>query len=104
MRAITIEFMDLSDSLQAQLAAKFGTVNEEETQDSSLSTAAALARIVTKVTGEENVTSYADLDSLDRIEIAVRAEQEFQVQLGDEDVAKLKSVDELAQYIDKLKV
>lgn len=96
--------MELSDALKAQLAAKLGGVEEETPDTSDATTRSRVAMLVEKVTGEEDVTSFAELDSLDRIEIVVRAEQEFKVELGDEDVAKLKTLDELSAYIDKLLV
>ena len=98
---VTMGFMDISEALKTQLAAKFGS-EEPKPEKAPVTTAARLDKIVSKVTGKEDVATYADLDSLDRIEIAVRAEQEFGVKLGDEDVEKLKSVDDLARYIDGL--
>ena len=96
--------MQLGDfgSLQDQLAAKFGQVDDAEDKDAPTTTAGRLARIVEKVTGDQlpDETRLADIDSLDRIEIAVRAEEEFGVEVNDQEVAGFTTLADAIAFLD----
>ena len=41
------------------------------------------------------------LDSFDRVELIMTIEEEFKIEIPDEDAEKLKSIEELIEYIDK---
>ncbi|WP_306428833.1 acyl carrier protein [Corynebacterium kozikiae] len=43
----------------------------------------------------------AGLDSLERIELAVRVQQEFQIRISEEEFLGLRSLDELCELIDR---
>lgn len=101
--------MNLGDSLQEQLAAKLGDLNENTSQDAdaATSTLGRIAQLVEKVSGYEaqevEATHSAEdlgLGSLERIEIAVRIEEAFGVRLDDRHVAELSTVGELSEYVD----
>jgi acyl carrier protein len=43
------------------------------------------------------------MDSLDRVEVVMKIEEEFDVEINDEEADKLCSLTELANYVDSLK-
>lgn len=99
--------MQLSDSLQEQLAKKLGDTSPQDAPADE-STLARVARLVEKLSGfeaqevqREHTAEQLGLDSLDRIELVVRLEQETGVRLDAEDVADLSTVGALAEYVDK---
>lgn len=72
---------------------------EEETRD--LSVEARLAELVSRITGDKDVDASKTLaelgvGSLDRIELAVRAEEEFGVRIDDSVYADSLTLSELA--------
>ncbi len=98
-----------SGSLQDQLAAKFGALDDATTEakDVPTTTAGRLARLIEKVAGvdaqsvtEETRLEDLGVDSLDRIEIAVRAEEEFGRRIEDEDVRGLETVGDVVAFLD----
>lgn len=110
--------MQLSDSFQEQLAQKLGQLNEagatarpadsRAADDKELSSLGRIALLVEKLTGfeaqkvsREHSAADLGLDSLDRIELAVRLEQATGVQLDDREVAALTTVGELADHLDR---
>lgn len=42
-----------------------------------------------------------DIDSLDSLELVIAVGKEFGVQIGDDDVEVIKSIDSLSEYIEK---
>lgn len=99
-----------SGSLQDQLAAKFGEGLASSTTDNTdtpTTTAGRLAKLIEKVSGIDAQTVTEDkrledlgVDSLDRIEIAVRAEEEFGKRIDDEDVAGLVTVADAVTFLE----
>ncbi|MDR7329853.1 acyl carrier protein [Corynebacterium guangdongense] len=102
-----MQFAD-SGSLQDQLAAKFGGRDDAtEDKDAPTTTAGRLAKLIEKVAGVEAqaVTEdrrLADLgvDSLDRIEMTVRAEEEFGRRIDEEDVNEWETVADVVAFLD----
>lgn len=108
--------------LAAQLAAKFHTATPfgddaptSTTEDGGIDPRTAadpqlarLANLVAKVAGVEAATITrqtslhdAAINSLARIELMVRAEEEFKVRLDDEQVLGMATVDDLLRYLEK---
>lgn len=95
----------MEGSLADQLAAK---LQQEEQVDSPTTTLGRIGEIVEKATGieSEQVTaekSPSDLgvDSLSMIEVTVRCEEAFGVQLDDATVLGFSTVGEFADYLDE---
>ncbi|MBB0993878.1 acyl carrier protein [Dietzia sp. SLG510A3-3B2-2] len=71
---------------------------------------AGLAEIVEEVTGiepsevtpEKSFVDDLDIDSLSMVEIAVQTEDRYGVEIPDEDLAKLRTVQDAVDYIQKL--
>ena len=71
---------------------------------------AGLAEIVEEVTGiepsevtsEKSFVEDLDIDSLSMVEIAVQTEDRYGVEIPDEDLAKLRTVQDAVDYIQKL--
>lgn len=71
---------------------------------------AAIAEIIEEVTGiepsevtmEKSFIDDLDIDSLSMVEIAVQAEDRFGVKIPDEDLAGLRTVGDVVNYIQKL--
>ena len=71
---------------------------------------AGLAEIVEEVTGiepsevtpEKSFVDDLDIDSLSMVEIAVQTEDRDGVEIPDEDLAKLRTVQDAVEYIQKL--
>ena len=71
---------------------------------------AGLAEIVEEVTGiepgevtpEKSFVDDLDIDSLSMVEIAVQTEDRYGVEIPDEDLAKLRTVGDAVEYIQKL--
>ena len=71
---------------------------------------AGLAEIVEEVTGiepsevtpEKSFVDDLDIDSLSMVEIAVQAEDRYVVEIPDEDLAKLRTVQDAVDYIQKI--
>jgi len=69
-----------------------------------------LAEIVEEVTGiepsevtaEKSFVDDLDIDSLSMVEIAVQTEDRYGVEIPDEDLAKLRTVGDAVEYIQKL--
>ncbi len=69
-----------------------------------------LAEIVEEVTGiepsevtpEKSFVDDLDIDSLSMVEIAVQTEDRYGVEIPDEDLAKLRTVADVVEYIQKL--
>lgn len=69
-----------------------------------------LAEIVEEVTGiepsevtpEKSFVDDLDIDSLSMVEIAVQTEDRYGVEIPDEDLAKLRTVQEAVDYIQKI--
>lgn len=102
--------MNLGDSLQEQLAAKLGDVADGKAAgrpDVPTTTLGRIALLIEKVAGFEaqeveagNTAEDMGLGSLERIELAVRIEDELGVRLDDRVVAGLTTVGELSEYVD----
>ncbi len=54
-----------------------------------------------KVTPEASFTTDLGADSLDSVELIMAIEDEFEIEIPDEDVEKLKTVGELQDYINQ---
>ena len=71
---------------------------------------AGLAEIVEEVTGiepsevtlEKSFVDDLDIDSLSMVEIAVQTEDRYGVEIPDEDLAKLRTVQDAVEYIQKI--
>ena len=71
---------------------------------------AGLAEIVEEVTGiepsevtsEKSFVEDLDIDSLSMVEIAVQTEDRYGVEIPDEDLAKLRTVQDAVYYIQKI--
>ena len=71
---------------------------------------AGLAEIVEEVTGiepsevtaEKSFVDDLDIDSLSMVEIAVQTEDRYGVEIPDEDLAKLRTVQDAVDYIQKI--
>ena len=71
---------------------------------------AGLAEIVEEVTGiepsevtpEKSFVDDLDIDSLSMVEIAVQTEDRYGVEIPDEDLAKLRTVQDAVDYSQKL--
>ncbi|HJC61953.1 MAG TPA: acyl carrier protein [Candidatus Dietzia intestinigallinarum] len=71
---------------------------------------AGLAEIVEEVTGiepsevtaEKSFVDDLDIDSLSMVEIAVQTEDRYGVEIPDEDLAKLRTVQDAVDYIKKI--
>lgn len=96
----------MANDLSAQLHAKFGATaptSEEPAADAY----GELTRLITKVTGvDEGLEREARLEdlgveSLERIELAVRIEETFGVRLDEETMLTLSTVGELADYLEE---
>lgn len=69
-----------------------------------------LAEIVEEVTGidpaevteEKSFVDDLDIDSLSMVEIAVQTEDRYGIEIPDEDLAKLRTVGDAVEYIQKL--
>ena len=69
-----------------------------------------LAKIVEEVTGiepsevtpEKSFVDDLDIDSLSMVEIAVQTEDRYGVEIPDEDLAKLRTVQDAVDYIQKI--
>ena len=103
-----MQFAD-SGSLQDQLAAKFGAREDAATDsgDAPTTTAGRLAKLIEKVAGVEAQSITEDrrltdlgVDSLDRIEITVRAEEEFGRRIDEEDVQEWETVADVVAFLD----
>lgn len=102
--------MNLGDSLQQQLAAKLGDAADGQTDkpsDTPTTTLGRIALLIEKVAGFEaqeveasNTAEDMGLGSLERIELAVRIEEELGVRLDDRVVAGLSTVGDLSEYVD----
>lgn len=56
-----------------------------------------------EVTLESNLQNDFGADSLDAVEIMMAVEDEFDVEIDDEDLMKIKTVNDIVGYIEKLK-
>lgn len=71
---------------------------------------AGLSEIVEEVTGiepsevtpEKSFVDDLDIDSLSMVEIAVQTEDRYGVEIPDEDLAKLRTVQDAVDYIQKI--
>ena len=71
---------------------------------------AGLAEIVEEVTGiepsevtpDKSFVDDLDIDSLSMVEIAVQTEDRYGVEIPDEDLAKLRTVQDAVDYIQKI--
>ena len=98
----------MANDLSAQLQARFGSTPAEE-QDSAPAGDAytELTCLITKVTGvEEGLEREATLEdlgveSLERIELAVRLEEACGVRLNEETMLSVTTVGELAEYLEE---
>ena len=71
---------------------------------------AGLTEIVEEVTGiepsevtlEKSFVDDLDIDSLSMVEIAVQTEDRYGVEIPDEDLAKLRTVQDAVDYIQKI--
>lgn len=69
-----------------------------------------LAEIVEEVTGiepsevtpEKSFVDDLDIDSLSMVEIAVQTEDRYGVEIPDEDLAKLRTVQDVVDYVRKI--
>ena len=69
-----------------------------------------LAEIIEEVTGiepseiteEKSFVDDLDIDSLSMVEIAVQTEDRYGIEIPDEDLAKLRTVGDAVEYIQKL--
>ena len=55
-----------------------------------------------EVTPEKSFVDDLDIDSLSMVEIAVQTEDRYGVEIPDEDLAKLRTVQDAVDYIQKL--
>ncbi|MGV0369180.1 acyl carrier protein [Corynebacterium aurimucosum] len=98
----------MANDLSAQLQARFGSAPAEEKETSPAGDAyGELTRLITKVTGvEEGLEREAKLEdlgveSLERIELAVRLEEACGVRLNEETMLSVTTVGELAEYVEE---
>lgn len=56
-----------------------------------------------EVTPEAHFIDDLGADSLDTVELVMALEEEFGVEISDEDAEKIQTVGDVAKYIDKLK-
>ncbi|MBA7512973.1 Acyl carrier protein [subsurface metagenome] len=56
-----------------------------------------------KITGNSSFLDDLGLDSLDMIELIMLFEEEFNLEITDEDAGKMKTVGEAIKYLDKQK-
>jgi acyl carrier protein len=57
----------------------------------------------TEVTPEAHFIDDLGADSLDTVELVMALEEEFGIEISDEDAEKIQTVDDVAKYIDKAK-
>ncbi len=55
-----------------------------------------------KVTMDSDLASDLELDSLDAVEIVMALEDEYGLELPDEDIEKFKTVGDIVEYVEKL--
>ena len=95
----------MANDLSAQLQARFNQAPEKE--DKRQDTFGAVAELIKKVTGSaegvEREAALEDLgvDSLERIELAVRAEERFKVRFDEATMKDIHTVGQLTEYLDK---
>jgi len=56
-----------------------------------------------EVTPEEHFIDDLGADSLDTVELVMALEEEFGIEISDEDAEKIQTVGDVAKFIDKLK-
>ncbi|QFG20948.1 acyl carrier protein [Actinomadura sp. WMMB 499] len=56
-----------------------------------------------EVTPEKNFIDDLDIDSLSMVEIAVAAQDEFKVEIPDDELRNLKTVQDVIDFVQKLK-
>ena len=98
----------MANDLSVQLQARFGSAPAEEKDTAPAGDAySELTRLITKVTGvEEGLEREAKLEdlgveSLERIELAVRLEEACGVRLNEETMLSVTTVGELAEYLEE---
>lgn len=58
---------------------------------------------VDEIKVENSLQEDLGADSLDVVEIVMALEDEFSIEIADEDTAKIKTVDDIVKYIESLK-
>lgn len=58
---------------------------------------------VQKITLESSIVNDLGADSLDLIELIIAVEEEFDVQISDEEAEKIKTVKDIIDYLEKIK-
>ncbi|MBU5655514.1 acyl carrier protein [Corynebacterium aurimucosum] len=98
----------MANDLSSQLQARFGSAPAAEKDSAPAGDAySELTRLITKVTGvEEGLEREAKLEdlgveSLERIELAVRLEEACGVRLNEETMLSVTTVGELAEYVEE---
>lgn len=56
-----------------------------------------------KITLDAKLKEYLELDSLDSVELIMSAEEEFGIEIPDEDVMNFKTVNDIVNYIEEHK-
>lgn len=56
---------------------------------------------ITKITPQKNLIEDFSMDSLDQVELTMAFEDEFDIIIPDENVEKLKTVNDIIQYIEE---
>ncbi len=51
----------------------------------------------------ESTLDSLGVDSLDRVEIVMKLEEEFGIEIGDEDAEKIQSLEQAVNYIEQMK-
>ncbi len=54
-----------------------------------------------QVTPEASITDDLGADSLDRVELVMAIEQEFNIEISDEDAEKIKTIQDAVTYVQK---
>ncbi|OIT22503.1 PREDICTED: acyl carrier protein 3, mitochondrial [Nicotiana attenuata] len=87
-------------NLQLRTCSSSGATNQDEIKERVLNLVKKFDKIdATKVNESADFQKDLSLDSLDRVELVMAFEQEFSIEIPDEEADKLKCCADVAQYI-----
>ncbi|MCD7466077.1 hypothetical protein HAX54_002427 [Datura stramonium] len=87
-------------NLQIRTCSNSGATNQDHIKEQVLNLVKKFDKIdATKVTESADFQKDLSLDSLDRVELVMAFEQEFSIEIPDEEADKLKCCADVAQYI-----
>ncbi|XP_059307145.1 acyl carrier protein 3, mitochondrial [Lycium ferocissimum] len=87
-------------NLQIRACSSSGATNQDQIKEQVLNLVKKFDKIdATKVTESADFQKDLSLDSLDRVELVMAFEEEFSIEIPDEEADKLKCCADVAQYI-----